>query len=78
MNRTIYREGETGSWLRNGKDYNEKYNMTSASRETERKLKEDFGMTHVYPEDVFYRTHKISRDDFVVKLEQAKSKEDRE
>jgi hypothetical protein len=43
LNRTVYREGEKG-WLRNGAEEEEKRNITSAQRETERKLKEDYGI----------------------------------
>lgn len=49
--------------------------MPSTQREIIRRLMEDFGMTHVYPEDLFYKTHKISRADFLAKL-QATSNED--
>ena len=31
-------------------------------------MKEGFGMTYIYPDELFYKTHKISQKDFLLKL----------
>jgi hypothetical protein len=33
-----------------------------------RKLIEDFGITYLYSEDMFYKVHKISRADLLARL----------
>lgn len=43
-----------------------------------KRLVEDYKLTEVYPEDVFYKTHKITRKDFLNKLDKASSNEERE
>lgn len=45
--------------------------MTPSQREVIRKLVEVYGITHLYTEDKFYETHKISRADFLGKVELA-------
>ncbi len=72
LNRTIYREEEPESWQRVSKP-----ELTFKETEIDRKLAE-FGLSHVYPEEVFYKTHKLSKADFLLKLEEAESDEDRE
>jgi len=52
--------------------------LPASQREVIRKLIEDFGISHIYPEDMFYKVHKISRADFLAKLEGAQSGEERE
>ena len=47
--------------------------MIPADREVARRLIEEHGFKHLYPEDVFYRTHKVTRKDFLHKLDQASS-----
>ena len=37
-----------------------------------------FGLTFIYPEDKFYKTHKTSKADFLLKLKEAESDEARE
>jgi hypothetical protein len=32
-------------------------------------LKKEFGLTYVYPDELFYKTHKISQKDFLQKLQ---------
>ena len=31
-------------------------------------MKEGFGMTYIYPDELFYKTHKISQKHFLLKL----------
>ena len=47
--------------------------MTPGDRETYNKLVNDYGFTHLYPEDKFYNTHKLSRAEFLGKLERAQT-----
>ena len=66
LNRTVYREDET-QWRRN-KDPRDTTGLSAQEREVVEKLAKH-GLKFPYPEDVFYRTHKISRKDLVSKLE---------
>ena len=50
-----------------------KENLPASQKEVVRKLIEDYGISHLYSEDMFYKVHKISRADFLAKLEGAKS-----
>ncbi len=43
-----------------------------------RKLIEEHGLTHLYSEDMFYKVHKISRADFLQKLERTSNEVERE
>ena len=43
-----------------------------------RKLIEDFGITHLYPEDMMYKVHKITRADLAKKLTDTQSLEERD
>lgn len=43
-----------------------------------RTLIEDYGFKYLYSEDLFYKTHKISRKDFFDKLEAAKTQEEKD
>ena len=53
-------------------------NLPTFQREVIRKLIEDFGISHLYSEDMFYKVHKVSRADFLAKLEGFQSEEERE
>jgi len=79
LNRTIYRDDDS-SWLRIQDPLAElnKVNLPAAEREVLRKLIQDHGLSYLYPEDMFYKTHKISRKDFVAKLDSASSDQARE
>lgn len=59
LNRTIYYDER--KWLRNQK---------KVLNAEEQALRDEFGLTHVYPEELFYRTHKITQKDFLAKLRQ--------
>lgn len=72
LNRTIYRSPEFEGadraflWhLRNKRD-----NLNAE----EQALKDEFGLKAVYPEELFYQTHKISQKDFLAKLRDARDK----
>ena len=72
LNRTIYRNDDP-AWLRNQtfiKPYEVK-NISQQEREAIKKLMTVYGIKHLYPDELFYKTHKISRLDFFEKLEQA-------
>lgn len=45
--------------------------MPASEREIWRTLIEDYHLTYPYPEDLFYKTHKISRKDFIDQLKSA-------
>ncbi len=79
LNRTIYREDDH-TWLRIQDPLAElnKINLPATEREVLRKLIQDYGISYLYPEDVFYKTHKISRIDFLAKLEAVASEKERE
>ena len=47
------------------------------SSETEKALREEFNLKIVYPEELFYRTHKISQKDLLNKL-RASNEQERE
>ena len=49
--------------------------MPVSEREIWRKLIEEYGIKYPYNEDMFYKTHKISRKDFIAKLESASKDE---
>ena len=53
-------------WLRNKKVF---------ETEAEKALREEFNLKIVYPEEMFYRTHKISQQDLLDKLRQASDTE---
>ena len=53
-------------WLRNKR---------LSETEAEKALRTDFGLTIVYPEEHFYRTHKISQKDLLEKLRAASEQE---
>lgn len=53
-------------------------NIPPSEKEVIRKLIEDFGITHLYPEDMMYKVHKITRADLAKKLTDAKSSEERD
>jgi hypothetical protein len=78
QNRTIYREDEN-RWLRNenSRAQLKQKNLIPAERELLRKLIEVYGFKHLYPESKFYKTHKITRAEFVAKLENTKSEEEK-
>ena len=71
LNRTIYRSPEMVDeapkedqekfmhWLRNKK---------VSETEAEQGLRKEFNLKVVYPEELFYRTHKISQKDLLDKL----------
>jgi hypothetical protein len=59
LNRTIYYDEK--SWLRN---------QTKVLNSEEVALRKEFGLKHVYPSDLFYRTHKITQKDLLNKLRQ--------
>ena len=71
LNRTLYRQAEDCTkaqrfWLRNqpGRDQSEQAKL----------LREKYN--HIaYPDDLFYRTHKITIKDFVEKLEVSQDKD---
>lgn len=70
LNRTIYRhpyfEGADAQFLwhlRNKRTLNS----------DELALRKEFKLWHVYPSELFYRTHKISQKDFLSKLRDAKN-----
>jgi len=71
LNRTLYREYDVEApasfnhWLRN------KHDRSSDSEEA-KALREEFGLSIVYPSDLFYKTHKISQPDFLAKLRTAR------
>lgn len=70
LNRTIYREDEENQWLRN-KDSRAELsikNLTPIQKEVVRNLIEVYGFKYLYSESKFYKTHKISRADFLAKL----------
>jgi len=77
LNRTIFSDEATATGLRNEGPKAELHDkkLTLPQREAIRKLMEVHGLTHLYPEDVFYNTHKISRADFLQKLESLESAE---
>ena len=79
LNRTVYRDASE-RWLRNedSRQQLKDKNMPASTREVIRKLIEDYGITHLYSEDMFYKTHKISRSDFLAKLQAASSEQERE
>jgi hypothetical protein len=52
--------------------------MPASQRELLRKLIEDYGFRYLKSEESFYKTHKISRSDFLTKLERSQSAEERE
>ena len=78
QNRTIYREDES-RWLRNenSRAQLKQKNLIPAEREVLRKLIEVYHFKHLYPESKFYKTHKITRAEFVAKLESSKSEDER-
>jgi hypothetical protein len=83
LNRTVYRdldEAENRRWLRNEDTRSElrDKNMPASTREVLRKLSEEHGITHLYNEEMFYKVHKITRADFLAKLEEAGSQEARD
>jgi hypothetical protein len=41
-----------------------------------KKFIHDYGIKHLYSEEVFYKTHKVSRFDFFDKLESSNSKDE--
>ena len=57
QNRTIYYDEQ--AWLRNQK---------RVLNDEETALRKEFGLTHLYPQDLFYRTHKISQKDLLTTL----------
>eukprot|EP00347_Sterkiella_histriomuscorum_P004220 403361286 len=80
LNRTIYREGEDSNWLRNQNYDSElnKKNMTNQEKEVIRRLKKDHNMKYLYPEKLFYKTHKFSRAELLKKLDAASSQEEKD
>lgn len=42
----------------------------------EKALSAEFGLRHVYPSELFYKTHKISQKDFLSSLREAKEAND--
>lgn len=67
LNRTIYYDER--SWLRN---------QNRVLNDEESALRKEFGLTIVYPQDLFYRTHKISQKDLLATLRQLKQQGDQE
>lgn len=59
LNRTIYYDER--HWLRN---------QVRVLNDEEKALRQ-YGLKHVYPEELFYRTHKITQKDFLAKLQQS-------
>lgn len=73
-NRTIYRSKDFESadadflfWLRN------RYHKSKLN-EIEVALSEEFGLKHVLPSKLFYETHKISQENLLEKLREARDK----
>ena len=52
--------------------------MPSSEKEVWRKLIEDYKIKFPYDEEKFYKTHKISRKDFIEKLEASKTHEEKD
>lgn len=59
LNRTIYYD--EWPWLRN---------QQRTLNDEEIALRKEFGLSHVYPQDLFYRTHKITQKDLLTTLRQ--------
>ena len=51
------------------KKEDKKLNVTNAEKEIIRSLKENYGLKYLHEEEVFYKLFKISRQDFLNKLE---------
>mmetsp|Transcript_25209 Transcript_25209/g.33763 ORF Transcript_25209/g.33763 Transcript_25209/m.33763 type:complete len:133 (+) Transcript_25209:797-1195(+) len=71
LNRTIYRapffEGADAAFMWHLRNKKGELNAE------EQALKEEFKLHHVYPAELFYRTHKISQKDFLGKLRGAEN-----
>lgn len=69
MNRTIYRspafEGANAAFLWHLRNKRPELNEEEAA------LKEEFNLKIVYPEELFYKTHKVTQKDFLEKLREA-------
>ena len=53
-------------------------NRTRTFNATEQALKDEFNLKNVYPEQLFYDTHRISQKDFLDSLREAKKDGDTE
>jgi hypothetical protein len=80
LNRTIYRPDADHEWLRNQDPKAElkHKNMSASEKQVVRKLIDEHGLKYLYPEQIFYKTHKITRGDFLKKLESKQTPEERE
>jgi len=47
--------------------------MTNLERDVLRKLTQEHGLKYLYPEKIFYKTHKMTRAEFLKRLENAKT-----
>lgn len=69
MNRTIYRspafEGANAAFLWHLRNKRPELNAEEAA------LKDEFNLKIVYPEEMFYKTHKVTQKDFLEKLREA-------
>ena len=74
LNRKIYKENDD-TWLRNQKTKENLSMLSPGEKELLAKFNK-YGVKYVYPEDLFYKTHKISRQDFISKLESLEGKKD--
>lgn len=71
LNRTVYRapyfEGADAAFLWHLRNKRDKLNVE------EKALRDEFKLHFVYPDELFYQTHKISQRDFLSKLREAGS-----
>ncbi|CDW72833.1 UNKNOWN [Stylonychia lemnae] len=80
LNRTIYRE-DSRNWLRNQSNFTtelSRKNITPQEREVIRKLIKDHGIKYLYSEKQFYKIHKMSRAEFLKKLDACQTQEEKE
>lgn len=49
--------------------------MPASEREVWRKLIEEYGLKYPYNDELFYKTHKITRKDFISQMDSATKEE---